>query len=1377
MVKLFKTKFLLILMSCLLGLSAYANDRLQHKVLPDGRILTLDYDRQHKRLILEIKRDEGQRATISENFDVVQPGEMDVQIARANTIMSSNGVTEDTRNSILNSFEEFKMVSTVNCQAIHLGEELTADTRAIQDLIREFDRISAGIRGDGEFERSVEVFAAEVPGKGKFQLRALIDSNGKVVKLSLAQDGGTLKDFKVVRNGDIFTLSTSEGEHVLTIKNHNMENQLVSVAVHDRDALESVTRTHFKLETVDNNLRSSVIASSQIGEERVGSVNLTTGSVSHRPVVRYGDMDIFIPTFEASTLRERVGVGSFGDLAVSNARFGAQASSRYDTCIGEAFVLRVELSTEASDEELIRQCLGKVTLEFADQSLQVDVNKQTQFRACLQRIGAIKEQGEERLFVDDFFLTQNRPNDKLLSCERELKENEVITAFASLLQSQPVFQNPSLAPLVSGVRESVIQSYRLCHGSNCVEKAIKKGRHELYKVRFLSWFESASSNTEQRDRLVAAYDVCVEDDSEEVCQKDLIEKVVPTIGDQMYRQIAKESGLGVVGASRDENSAINTCVKDNLNRIAAGDLDTLDEWRYRCSFEEFKGNLPRHIKEYWQKNLSPYGLTEAPASLIEEIQVNLGQVQNAQDAKKLLDQTSATAYGAAFDAFVQNRMNRDLAPGSDQTEAARAYVSESLSAMTSPGSYDLNQSGRAFLTRQATQRGQRGVVTGFNDLVMRSHTLTQNQSSNIQLSSSFDGEELESQHEELVASYQNCWSSFDANGDEDALAHGVVCDKKSLAQERYAVIAKQMRDLVSRRYPLATQEASDILTPLVYMDKCFIDGDQSAQSSYEEYRKWIDACVAVTQIDIASNLYEKLTKKYTPIVGNVDAKKLEEKIACLQAPIKSLAKNHSENWLEEQFAAPEGIENSRPVEKIMAASDALVGTGSLLSAMFEDENPNTTFKQGDRVVLRGYLNGLASGEDIDFTQLNDAIENCEKEFDSNLSKGFQAYLKSSIPNLYQELVQKNALYEDSPFSFIPNTFKKIQNTINEQMAKSQQSVLEDVIDEELAGLLIALQGKSEYRVIESDAPGGTVVTSDFTVQALARFVEGMGQYIGRGFVFDMNEMKTELVIFKEELKDALRWVVESDEPVPLEELGQFFSESKLADHMALAHVAKNTNDNIHAFLSSMYDKEVAAFWERVKDSNSGFFSWVIGRDEKHLSKKQKTELAGIHSKFSELKSLSTNMTQSYDFRRIFNTYSEKGREALDYIKKLDFLPRLEGRAPSSVNQMVIDYAVADRLLADNKAGGFVDVFVKQVAQEYLDKRSRNKWGITKWMFYDDGDFNWDVLRETKSGQKALEYYGRYVLMPKMLGRQLSNYQENLHKDKFEELLREAQSEN
>lgn len=1317
-----------------------------------GLNIELKFARGLKQLTLSVRHIGSGRAPVERTFNISNPGEIDALTAQAVSLLQSHNANREDVDRIATIFEEFKFVSTANCQAIHLGEELTSDTRAIEDLVREFDRISAGIRGEGDFERSVELFEVTVPNVGSFQLRALVDSLGRPVKLSLSQNGETLKDFKVVRNGDTFTFSTNAGVPLITIQNHGMKNQLVSLAAYGKDGLETIVRTHIKLEAQNGNLNATVIATSQdTDNERVGEVRLTTVSVEHRPVVRHAQMDIFIPSLEAPVLRQRISQSPFGQSAVGSANYAASSSESYEACLSEAFVLRHELERSDSDNQLIQRCLGRVALEFADESFATDENKQADFRNCLQSIGAIRNLGNGREFVDGFFANNDEAQESLSSCLATMREHDVRRSIEAYLASEQFASDDSFAPLLSGVTELAMQTFKSCSGDNCQSVAIARASQEMFKLKFLRWFDEASIGTlgAERDRLVTQYTECASTKDLDQCQRELMSATIRLLPSQMYNRISSDSGLSAL-ASEEDSQAVIACMNQSISRVATGDFSAFDEWRYRCSFNQFKSKLPTLASQHWANELSRYGVSHPIEGVVSSIEIALAGVATTGDAKKAVEDAGISAYSVGISRILESRLDERLPAGTNESDEARAIIQERLSAMTSPGSYDLTESAGVYLRRTSQSRGAQGLQTGFRDLVMRVHTVPRQFELIRNLDRAYrDDQQLTRTVSQISGEYENCWQDFDANGSDDVLAHALKCDKATLADEKFALISEELRQLVSRRFPLASNEANEILTPLHYMDKCFQDGDPLGSATYAEYEQWLNACIAVTQIDIASNMYEKLEHKYRPVLSAADQSGLKAKIACFREPLKTMVGDDGESFFEEDFEKPAGHEHARSIEDIMTVSDQLNGAGSLLSSMFTQENFDQRYREGDRAVLQGYLKLLASkGSD---QALMAKLETCSSQFDEILTSGFRTYLMASVPNLYGQIV---------PFLGAP-----------------QQRLIEEVIDVEMAQLLLQVQAKSEYRTVESDAPGGTIVTSDFTIAAMARFIEGMGQYIAQGFVFDMNEMKTELVVFKEELKDALRWVVESDQPVSLEELGRFFSESKLADHMALAHVAKNTNDNFQSFLSGLYEKEIADFWERVKESNSGFFNWIIGREENHLSTKQKRELREIEEKYESLKTLARNMTAGYDFRRIFNVYGEEGREALEMIKEQDFLPRLAGRTPSAVNRAQVDRAIAERILADDSPGGFTERFVREIAQEYLTKQSRSKWGITKWMFYDDGDFDWEVVRETESGRKAIEYYGKYVLLPRMLGQSLTRYEENLHKSKFEELLRKAQKEN
>src|SRR5690606_10892167 len=134
-------------------------------------------------------------------FNIANAAEVEAHTAHAASVLQALNLAPDEVNKYLAYFDEFRFVSIANCQAIHLGEEVTSDTRAIEDLVGEFDRVSAGIRGDGDVERSVALYTCQTTNDGTFQLRGLVDQRGNLTKLSLThQDGSSLKDYKVERH-------------------------------------------------------------------------------------------------------------------------------------------------------------------------------------------------------------------------------------------------------------------------------------------------------------------------------------------------------------------------------------------------------------------------------------------------------------------------------------------------------------------------------------------------------------------------------------------------------------------------------------------------------------------------------------------------------------------------------------------------------------------------------------------------------------------------------------------------------------------------------------------------------------------------------------------------------------------------------------------------------------------------------------------------------------------------------------------------------------------------------------------------------------------------------------------------------------------------
>ena len=292
------------------------------------------------------------------------------------------------------------------------------------------------------------------------------------------------------------------------------------------------------------------------------------------------------------------------------------------------------------------------------------------------------------------------------------------------------------------------------------------------------------------------------------------------------------------------------------------------------------------------------------------------------------------------------------------------------------------------------------------------------------------------------------------------------------------------------------------------------------------------------------------------------------------------------------------------------------------------------------------------------------------------------------------------------------------------------------------------------------------MTCSLGVQVLSNMVKIIGRYISKGFIFDPDRMKTELLVFKSELKNALHYLSTTSDVVRVSDLNSFFTESTIADHLALAEVSENVYRQFLNFIVDMESEDFNKF--KTKTYNKPYSS---------LSAEHKTEYNSLRSKYRKLRDLAKTMTSSYDFRRILRTGSVRGKDLLAYIKVNYLLPQIMGDRVSPSVKRKISYDIARLIIEDNTEGGFAEQFVHRVAQQTLTTQSNNKWSITKWLFYGKGDFDWTSLRRTASGRRAIEYYSRYILLPKILDTQLSTTAKRQRKEKFENLLYQAQDEN
>ncbi len=377
------------------------------------------------------------------------------------------------------------------------------------------------------------------------------------------------------------------------------------------------------------------------------------------------------------------------------------------------------------------------------------------------------------------------------------------------------------------------------------------------------------------------------------------------------------------------------------------------------------------------------------------------------------------------------------------------------------------------------------------------------------------------------------------------------------------------------------------------------------------------------------------------------------------------------------------------------------------------------------------------------------INRCEEELDKAIVRGVKDYFISKVPSL----------------SGLADTDKN-------------ESVLANFFDEELISQILKFHkindAKNNGNAIDLGAlvSDERVVTSDFGVSSLTNFLDTLGSFFDKGFIYDEGAMRTEVVVFKSELKDFLRWYNSNPNEVSVREAKEFFGQSQLGEHLALAVVSEQVYTKFTSGINTMRGEEVRDFFS--KTSCKTYWS-CFEKNEGNSELRERYD--SMISKYDNLLELTKTMTSSYDFRRIIRPDTIEGERIIEKAHEAVLAPAVLGVQASATAQEDLMESLGAAILADNTDGGFSERFVEEVVTHSLKEEESSRSALGKWLFYDQGDFDWNKLRKTKSGQEALNYYARFIMLPRMLGQEQKRYMRNLRQTQFEKLMRQAQSEN
>lgn len=528
----------------------------------------------------------------------------------------------------------------------------------------------------------------------------------------------------------------------------------------------------------------------------------------------------------------------------------------------------------------------------------------------------------------------------------------------------------------------------------------------------------------------------------------------------------------------------------------------------------------------------------------------------------------------------------------------------------------------------------------------------------------------------------------------------------------YELKRNEIREKIANHYPYGSAQYSDLKLITSSLTRCYQYFTESRTSFSLTSKQWIEGCENLVDFDLSLQLIQSLSLDYSRFLGARTGFRLYDSyLKCLRSSAPGLTKN-------------DRIHNILHSQMLSFSPEEIMIHYFNLESQFSDTHLSAAIIE------------------LFTTNRTNLITSCEQTFADNVISQMRHFLIGIFP----------------------------EDRIEGPDSQSYRQIMARVLDPELVELFV------EFTQIHSDDQGHLqfphwrtdrfIITPLGAQIAFRNLVETLVELISQGIIFDHQALYRELIIFREELKDAFLWLNQSDREVTAEELREFFTSSQVADYLVLADISQIIKRRMLQYLDQMKSHEIALFRSATRY-----------RSLSRLTRRQRERYGEIIEKYRDLEELVELMTQSYDFRRLLRTSQRSGQELLSRLKENYMLPHLFGlNHLSEQERREVDLQVARFVISDDSLGGFAEQFVEHFAVEHLSQRRRDTWAIVRFLFYKRDAFDWSALKQTPSGRQAIRYYANYILLPSMLDVTFSASAQERHQDQFEDLVRQAQRE-
>ncbi|TNF01032.1 MAG: hypothetical protein EP326_05390 [Deltaproteobacteria bacterium] len=1271
------------------------------------------------------------------------------------------------------------------------------------------------------FSRSVPLFSIRLESSSKlFQMRAVLDEALNIEKYSLVSEDKDMENFDIIRRGEFIGLADKKTDEILfffrVISHSENEKDVIFYNRLHGIHLEDYSRERYSLKLKDSEWAAQRYSESD--HEFVDfteEVVLTLKSVGHEPVVRVEGSDKYFPSFtedEIAKLLESL-------LKVTDNRSAVILfQNEYHNCMIENYQTNL-VSGRNPDQDVLIEACKKVAVLHVDHMKLIEASKKSfeqkalkeeelkkglegthaEYLSCLVRNDVMsKSDFHSEISVENLMTSEvaNRFLEIALDCKQSGVARTHVEEINRSQPEEPAFQTGT-TPQRDFVREAkqiTEESYVQCrktvgrkYSDFCRDYSDMVKSSVLFEQAHLSLLGQTGLGVFKKcitSVQAAALNSFKTGKSHEKVLQDSNKGQVQCASSALKARVEEEGIIGIeafiakidfikslgirVSSSvlNDIKSSVLQCLVDkSVESLALTDLLARhDENLEFCRVKGIKDQIPLLYKFVANIRSSKYTDSKENIEYLEgrlsrNIKRQIEDIYTVNEINDVISKDSIFSYSLIISKIVMDDMTATFDFNNESNVDLYQFKLQSFEALEKKINILIgNNSGGAvrsglleYFKKGYENNNEWGVEVYANEFILNfykersSYHLYQLAFGEIK-----DTEIIKSLVDSVQADYVECFKDYSPNKKDQAFFPVMKkCEKVKSGGIIFRLAKDRFEIQVANHYPKNSIQASKVLNPIHYMNQCIKQIDKLNGMTLEEYRRFAKACTDITQIDIAHNINLNLIDSYKPVIrGDNVRKPWQLDFACQKDVISKIHTQVEQSALTENAFRDAHVYNGKHVRPI---SDLILtkirsgkGDGSLLMYLDEENQFDYDYKHWDNLNIKNLLATIARNDAFKSDQIKTLTDACLKQVKDELYLNFKDYIISVVP-------------------------AAVDTNTSNSSGETHREVLEKIIDLEMIDLIIkfkSLRGDADGVLNSSTSPLDRVVTPAMGIEALANMVVVVGSYISKGFIFDSDRMKTELVVFKSEFKNALHWLNNTSETVRVRDLERFFVDSKVADHLALAEISENVYRQFMNFVTEMEREDFEDFKRRT--GNRSYAS---------LSESQRNDYTSLRDKYRKLKTLVKQMTSSYDFRRVMRTGSRRGEKLLEYIKVNYLLVQVLGDQVTSTVKRKIGFDVARLIVEDNTEGGFAEQFVKNVAQHSLNVQSNSKWSITKWLFYDKGDFDWSALRRTTAGRKALTYYCEYILLPKMLNANLSRTVMRQRTENFESLLKEAQGQN